>query len=161
MKNTKDSSCSQCDTSEKSEITRRTALNSIASGGALGALAITSLPMSASAASSPLMMSVQNWRAHVGSQFRVMGQAFEDVPTGIGSGASLTLEKVVENVHDDPDRPAQLRRNSISLMFTSDREVPCATLALQHRQLGRTDLFVHEVQRDEFAGKRTYEVVLN
>ncbi len=153
--------------SEKSEITRRSALNTIATGAAVGAMAITSFPLSADA-SPPRTMNINamtpaQWEEFVGSSFRVNGPSFDD-PQYSEETAEIRLEQVIENnwvLDKDPNQPSQLPRALISLLFLTNKEIPNATFSVEHNRLGKSNLFLQEVPRGDFADKTIYEIVMN
>ena len=142
----------------KSDISRRSAIKGMATGLAAGALAFQGVDSRAFAATS-LPKESDEWRNLLGNRFQVCGPVYETDSVAV----EVQLEQVRETdwKPKDPNRPALLRRSSISLLFSSDEEIPSATYAIGHERLGKSQLFLHAVLRNDLGGKRLYEIILN
>jgi hypothetical protein len=149
-----------------SDMTRRSALNTIVLSGAAGAIAISPIPLSGNSILieklNPIEMTSADWNQFVGDVFLFGGPAF-DAKASEQVGTTLRLKKLVESKlsrSNDPHRPANLRPTSISLLFVSSTKIPNATYAVEHRDLEKSHLFLHQVLLDNDQEK-TYEAVLN
>jgi hypothetical protein len=150
----------------KAEMTRRSAIKGMATGTAASAFALSSVCVASNAFGSNLMqphaMTFEDWNPLLGNKFHVQGLLFCKTKYNEQADAELRLEQVIENDWSkDPSRPLNLRRSSISLLFSSNKEIPNTTYAIKHGKLGKSHLFLHEVSRDELFGRKVYEVVLN
>lgn len=167
LRKLKNSGCAQPVNKGASEMTRRSALNTIVLGGAAGAIAISPIPLSGNSIlfqkMNPIEMTSEDWNQFVGDEFLFDGPALDDAKVTEQVGTALRLKKVVESKSsrsDDPYRPANLRPTSISLLFVSSAKIPNATYVVEHRDLKKSHLFLHQVLLDN-GPEKTYEVVLN
>jgi hypothetical protein len=163
----KNNGCPRANNKGVSDMTRRSALNTIVLSGAAGAIAISPIPLSGNSILieklNPIEMTSADWNQFVGDVFLFGGLALDDAKATEQVGTTLRLKKVVESKlsrSNDPHRPANLRPTSISLLFVSSTKIPNATYAVEHRDLEKSHLFLHQVLLDN-GQEKTYEVVLN
>ncbi len=139
-------------------LTRRGAMGRMAAGGTVGALAVSGVASGSvanPAASAMMQMGSDQWNSFVGQQFQVSGQ---------DGRSNMRLEEVIDETRSrkkDPARPRRLRSNSVSLLFSTDRELDDSALMVAHPRLGRSQLFFHRTVRDNHGNRVVYQVVLN
>jgi hypothetical protein len=156
----------QTGSTEETGMTRRSAISQIAVMGSAGLVAVSGLPAQLPASTRYAEFSAQNfsladWEALIGEKFSVRDWPGNE--TQVPESTWFTLEEVMEHrtKAPDSDRPASLRPRALSLLFSSNKDIESATYHLVNANVGRNDLFVHPVPRDDRKHQKIYEVVLN
>ena len=160
-----DRRCARPIIANDSVMPRRSALKKIFFGGAAGTIAISPVSLSSNSLfiekANPYEMTSDDWKRFVGDKFLFRGPAFDDAKIIEKVCIALRLKKIVSGkLKSDLHRPANLRPTSISLLFETSTVIPNATYVMEHRDLEKSHLFLHQVVLDNRQVK-TYEVVLN
>ena len=146
------------DTGIHSRVTRRTALNS-GLAVAAGSLVMLRNPLEILGASSPYSSEIVSWQSLNGQTFRVdcSGENGEPIVD------HLTLVQIKPIETSDPNRPAQLRPQAVSLLFKADskKDLPSASFKFSNSSIRPVEMLISQTRDDRFPSAVLYEAVLN
>jgi hypothetical protein len=154
-----------------SDVTRRSALARVAAVGtagpallAVGCESLTEgVDLGSDSSKRVVALGHEKWHAMVGDTFEVQGLAHPDPALPKVPRVRLELREATDRtVADDEHRPDHVRETTLSLLFVAPRGInmPNATYTIEHRKLGRFELFLHATRDEDHQGS-LFEAVLN
>ena len=146
------------DSSNDRRVTRRTAINS-GLAVAAGSVAVLSNPSSVLGASPSSSAEITHWQSCLQQAFDVECMTHD----GRKWTERLTLVQVKPLETDRFERPSNVRDQTVSLLFKTDRKgpLPSETYQFRHGQMGSFDLMISLTADDRFRSTTVYEAILN